>query len=743
MLQEPPPVDISSPDHLKRVKQVQLQLGKNRKHLRTIDASQEISYLSRGAEYQSQRGIFEDWGTTTAKEPGVPGEVSAPEKHKAESNTHGHFDSGSLEDHTDNGKPMEEPPTIDPKEVENHATMSTSSMANLASTPEEENPWAIEQIIGSHPRTQMFQGEPTCEGTQKREGENTYALSSDSDAVSDPNSNLPLSRQQKSNQKKKMYTIEGINKTSSQAHTEQVLPKYSTQQRRLTESGPPTVDHSSLCGDDRQLSNSDSDSIKCFASGFTSPGSLPVRKATIAYDVEGRPHEIKSSSIQSDDGSQSTHFSNIPAHKPRKSKVRSYGEIHTPKYSFEPVTRPVLPQSPTETTPVYTRRSQYPFRPAIVSDDELLPMSDSKMEYSILAEVRCSSRTPYDYHSQYLFEDAPYIKGTLRTVSCHLHGRRAIGNLEAYVARRGLSFVVIRNYSCSANNETLVVVKSFEDDETSAYYPMLGKSHQKRVPPPEPRENEVYLDEKVRREVEERIVIYSEDLIGKIHKISKFTPGVLVGEENGQPCGPLVLIFPYLTIFHHRDELKELAKTGKEEDCEIQCLLLYCDSCQGDKYTRADEIFSKGEMTREFQPFLFHPLEPIVYHEKDLCSAYISTTFDQSDWFAITFECWSWGSNGVHLGRKLRKMKMHWPKKDRIAITQLEIYPLRYAKQETRDLLLRQGTKYWDLRYQRKIAYSGWDVPRDQKHVSILYSCLEPYLSLTSSFLTVRIKIHC
>lgn len=50
----------------------------------------------------------------------------------------------------------------------------------------------------------------------------------------------------------------------------------------------------------------------------------------------------------------------------------------------------------------------------------------------------------------------------------------------------------------------------------------------------------------------------------------------------------------------------------------------------------------------------------------------------------------------------------------------LEVYPLKYASQKTRRSLLQQGKRYWSLRYQHKVEYSGWDVPRDQLHVRFM-----------------------
>jgi hypothetical protein len=337
--------------------------------------------------------------------------------------------------------------------------------------------------------------------------------------------------------------------------------------------------------------------------------------------------------------------------------------------------------------------------------------------YCIVCEIKCSAPQPYSHHRALLFEDVPFLRARSQTSAPHLEGTRPIQSLGKYVHERGVGFMVMRTYFCSAENLTMPVV-SVEIPPPESW--TRESEYVRRVPlkPPEVRYPETFVDAKVRQDIVERIHVISEPLITKIQKIAKYNPGSLIGEIDGQPSGPLELHFPYIFAFHHQLKLRE---NPEEESDDLKPLLLdflkYSELCQGDKYRRAAERFLVGKASRELQDFLFETNEPVVYKEKDVISAYMIRKIDFEDWGEIHLDCWSWSSNGTQLKRKKKAIAMRWPKEDEFSIDSMEVYPLKFASQKTQNSLLQQGKKYWNLRYQHKVAYSGWDVPGDQTHV--------------------------
>lgn len=52
-----------------------------------------------------------------------------------------------------------------------------------------------------------------------------------------------------------------------------------------------------------------------------------------------------------------------------------------------------------------------------------------------------------------------------------------------------------------------------------------------------------------------------------------------------------------------------------------------------------------------------------------------------------------------------------------IPIQELPVYPIKYATQDVLIQLKNRGQKFWNLRYQQYVSYTGWDVKEDENHV--------------------------
>jgi len=122
-------------------------------------------------------------------------------------------------------------------------------------------------------------------------------------------------------------------------------------------------------------------------------------------------------------------------------------------------------------------------------------------------------------------------------------------------------------------------------------------------------------------------------------------------------------------------------------------------------------------------------------------AAYIKNASQKPQWEAgMSFFSWI-------LDKSFRKVhwtmdtKFPWDHQDKVvSITELDVYPFRYATTETKELFQRRGRMFWDCRSQKHIEYSGWDSSHREHFVSTLCStrCTSAHLSPSQSHTTLR-----
>lgn len=172
-------------------------------------------------------------------------------------------------------------------------------------------------------------------------------------------------------------------------------------------------------------------------------------------------------------------------------------------------------------------------------------------------------------------------------------------------------------------------------------------------------------------------------------------------------------------FYHHHEALSACVSTVCSPTKEyLQDLLAFLMEAHGAVYDQANALFSKGLVRRDLLKMLFCPNDIVLSKQQGSLAAYVLRSKPVGG-FTLRFDCWYWGFDGQCFHRKNCTPTLARPAKTIVNIRDLEIYPLHYATEKEKDYLLQRGRKFWDLRNQNLMTYSGWDANADHYYVSL------------------------
>ena len=180
---------------------------------------------------------------------------------------------------------------------------------------------------------------------------------------------------------------------------------------------------------------------------------------------------------------------------------------------------------------------------------------------------------------------------------------------------------------------------------------------------------------------------------------------------------------PLLFLYHHRVHLQDYAAGNPDALPHISALLKYASTVYGRDYQEADELLSKGLVTRRHLLKLFAPNERVFTYTDGQPTAYVLQKWPMimNDGH-LQLECWSWKSNGSAFLRKKHFIDVIAPQFDdeQVEIRDFPVVPLAWKPLEVRSHLELRGRKHWSFRSQSYVSYSGWNVSHDQYYASRL-----------------------
>ncbi|PNP51293.1 hypothetical protein THARTR1_08085 [Trichoderma harzianum] len=199
---------------------------------------------------------------------------------------------------------------------------------------------------------------------------------------------------------------------------------------------------------------------------------------------------------------------------------------------------------------------------------------------------------------------------------------------------------------------------------------------------------------------------------------------------------------PYPWWYHHRDNRNKISNLPKPEAELIHLLTNWIDVNYRELYDRIDDQFKRGVVSAASLPFLVQPGEVLVCRDAEGIEAFLATSWlhkettnsemkeprEDPDWTLVSAprskkSDWSWEVEAwsyVYSGGFYRLMRRLVINLDvatadtEILIVDLNVFPLRFASQELREMLERRGKAFWNSRYGNYITYN--DQNKNEKH---------------------------
>lgn len=202
---------------------------------------------------------------------------------------------------------------------------------------------------------------------------------------------------------------------------------------------------------------------------------------------------------------------------------------------------------------------------------------------------------------------------------------------------------------------------------------------------------------------------------------------------------------PYLFIYHSRQKMDQIKDSLSTAACEqLDLLLDYVSDVLGVEYDRADSLFERNEIRHEYIQYLFKPGDilvakadgqytgyiakswPSLYSEKPRLLRNIKHRDSPEQQTSKEVNSWSisgltWGFDGsfykIHEELVFEKaLDVNTPNGDEAEIsgqlrgkpiTDLKVFPLKYASGKLVDTLRRRGETIWKCRTRNLVSYKA------------------------------------
>ncbi|TQN66206.1 ATPase family AAA domain-containing protein 3B [Colletotrichum shisoi] len=290
-------------------------------------------------------------------------------------------------------------------------------------------------------------------------------------------------------------------------------------------------------------------------------------------------------------------------------------------------------------------------------------------------------------HDGDMYEDEPRRASASSNGDSGLEAQVEIINLRAYLSSHPeVCFVVIKEHNCAldARSAAIRVWTSGKSGVTSE------RSERLRIVSP--------LIQKALAQVAE-FQIYDE-------------PGDREFDE------PTEMDAPYLFLFHHRAQLAALAKQ-ETYTAVLSPLLEFLKDNYEQEYREAEDMFRQGYVNALHLDKLFKPNQMVINcRNLEALEAFVLKKYTTVEKNKIYFRGWTWQYNGTDLSRTNCHSKMDLVSEEKARISDLNIHPTEFARDENIKRLTSRGMKFWDMKGQVYTSYTGWDKGREHYYVA-------------------------
>jgi hypothetical protein len=325
-------------------------------------------------------------------------------------------------------------------------------------------------------------------------------------------------------------------------------------------------------------------------------------------------------------------------------------------------------------------------------------------ETCTIHRVHCGRVKNHQYHpSVAYFEDAPRLFAGDSRASA-LRGSRPIPNISDFVTSHSdIGFIIYRYYDCEDYHRMMDPqfrpLEKPDDPVTKAVMPYFYRLDSQGMPA---------------KSRNEAMLIPSKEFQDTIYQLTGMNSESISRLEDPESMREFIT-----QIYHYRGirEHSAVAEKLGERCFDIAVFLVeFMETIFGEEYGEADALFSKGLVTEFHRPKLFAAQDLLVTKDQSQPCAYVLNMFQKD---SSTVSCWAWRFDG-RFWKHDAQFSVNWPgTQDMVAITDLPIYPLRYAPPDTHQLLKSRGHQFWSVRHGKYISYAPTGIQKDGHDVSI------------------------
>jgi hypothetical protein len=231
------------------------------------------------------------------------------------------------------------------------------------------------------------------------------------------------------------------------------------------------------------------------------------------------------------------------------------------------------------------------------------------------------------------------------------------------------------------------------------------------------------------RSTAETMRLESQDMIDAFRAFLSNNP---VLERELPASSTFTFTAPYLFWFHHRSTIT-MDGLSKSQKSLMSILVRWIDSNYGELYSQVEKQLARGVVSYDSMPFLMRIGDAVLVSQEMgqqirgvVAESYLTSTTprtrarstepqffkqilgEKDQYWAWTGKVWSYKYDGSFYQQR-ETIEITMPAddvKEEIPITDLNAFPMRFAKEETKTHLERRGTEFWACREKRLVSYN-------------------------------------
>jgi hypothetical protein len=314
---------------------------------------------------------------------------------------------------------------------------------------------------------------------------------------------------------------------------------------------------------------------------------------------------------------------------------------------------------------------------------------------NIIHRVKCSRAS--EYHSEHplgaCYPDVPALPANGNRATA-LHGQKPLLDVESYLAGWiEFKFVVYLEYDCEAYHKRI--------EDRFMRLPMPSMPHSMSIqskpyfqilrydgPPAKAKSECIQLSESL-----EKALCALRDHNKETFEEWKFKE---------------VHVYPYQKLYHFRNMCVEpsLQAPGWQHNIEIAALFHYLARRLSSSYEKLAELAAAGMADQKYWAMLFQLDDIVVTTHNGQSRAFMVSSCHLVYQNTLIMNCRSWEYDG-NFFRKQTTLSHVWPSSsEQIQITELPVYPLRYAADGVESELRDRGETFWACRRQKYVNYN-------------------------------------